>query len=203
MSQNRKALLRYRVLDKCFADKHNKYFINDLVERVNDALEDAAILPVSKRQIYSDIDFMLDDSEFDGDPAADKLLRTASKILRKYDCKPALKEFRPFEIPTLYTINEKAYKARQIKRSKQNANNIFMGMLNSFESEISSNAVACLYLNTNNLIIRKLIDMDDEEKLSCYIEILYVQSLLSGHFPLLNNEMKILNENLYNLMSFT
>ena len=151
----------------------------------------------------SDIDFMLDDSEFDGDPAADKLLRTASKILRKYDCKPALKEFRPFEIPTLYTINEKAYKARQIKRSKQNANNIFMGMLNSFESEISSNAVACLYLNTNNLIIRKLIDMDDEEKLSCYIEILYVQSLLSGHFPLLNNEMKILNENLYNLMSFT
>ena len=151
----------------------------------------------------SDIDFMLDDSEFEGDPAAAKLLRTASKILRKYDCKPALKEFRPFEIPTLYTINEKAYKARQIKRSKQNANNIFMGMLNSFESEISSNAVACLYLNTNNLIIRKLIDMDDEEKLSCYIEILYVQSLLSGHFPLLNNEMKILNENLYNLMSFT
>ena len=58
MSQNRKALLRYRVLDKCFADKHNKYFINDLVERVNDALEDAAILPVSKRQIYADIDFM-------------------------------------------------------------------------------------------------------------------------------------------------
>ena len=104
---------------------------------------------------------------------------------------------------SIILINEKAHKARQIKRSKQNANNIFMGMLNSFESEISSNAVACLYLNTNNLIIRKLIDMDDEEKLSCYIEILYVQSLLSGHFPLLNNEMKILNENLYNLMSFT
>lgn len=58
MSQNRKALLRYRVLDKCFSDKHNKYFIDDLVERVNDALEDAAILPVSKRQVYSDIDFM-------------------------------------------------------------------------------------------------------------------------------------------------
>ena len=50
MSQNRKALLRYRVLDKCFADKHNKYFINDLVERVNDALEDAAILPMLAMQ---------------------------------------------------------------------------------------------------------------------------------------------------------
>lgn len=58
MSQNRKALLRYRILDKCFSDKHNKYFIEDLHERVNNALEDVAILPVSKRQIYSDIDFM-------------------------------------------------------------------------------------------------------------------------------------------------
>ncbi len=150
----------------------------------------------------SDIDFMLDDSEFDGDPAADKLLRIASRILKKYDCKPSLKEFSPFEIPSLYTINEKAYKARQIRRSKQSANNVFMGMLNSFENEMSSSAVACLYLNTNNLIIRRLIDTDDEEKLSCYIEILYVQSLLSGHFPLLNNEMKVLNENLYKIMTF-
>ena len=145
---------------------------------------------------------MLDDSEFDGDPAADKLLKLASKILRKYDCKASLKEFRPFEIPALYTINEKAYQARQIRRSKQSANEIFMSMLDSFESNIGSSAVACLYFNTNNLIVRKLIDSDDEEKISCYIEILYVQSLLSGHFPLLNNEMKVLNENLYKLMMY-
>ncbi len=150
----------------------------------------------------ADIDFMLDDSEFDGDPAADKLLRIASRILKKYDCKPVLKEFRPFEIPTLYTINEKAYKARQIKRSRQKANNVFMGMLDSFENDIAASTVACLYLNTNNLIIRKLINCDDDDKLSCYIEILYVQALLSGHFPLLNNEMKVLNENLYRLMSY-
>ena len=75
-------------------------------------------------------------------------------------------------------------------------------MLDSFESNIGSSAVACLYFNTNNLIVRKLIDSDDEEKICCYIEILYVQSLLSGHFPLLNNEMKVLNENLYKLMMY-
>jgi hypothetical protein len=28
------------------------------VERVNNALEDAGILPVSKRQVYADVDFM-------------------------------------------------------------------------------------------------------------------------------------------------
>ena len=145
---------------------------------------------------------MLDDSELDGDPAVERLLSAASRILKKYDCKAAVKEFRPFDIPVLYTINEKAYESRQIKRSKENANDVFSDMLTSFENELGSDAKACLYFNTNNLIIRKLIDNDDREKIECYIEILYVQSLLSGHFPLLNNELKTLNENLYKLMEF-
>ena len=150
----------------------------------------------------TDIDLMLDDSELDGDPAVERLLSAASRILKKYDCKAAVKEFRPFDIPVLYTINEKAYESRQIKRSKENANDVFSDMLTSFENELGSGAKACLYFNTNNLIIRKLLDNDDREKTKCYIEILYVQSLLSGHFPLLNNELKTLNENLYKLMEF-
>ena len=150
----------------------------------------------------TDIDLMLDDSELDGDPAVERLLSAASRILKKYDCKAAVKEFRPFDIPVLYTINEKAYESRQIKRSKENANDVFSDMLTSFENELGSGAKACLYFNTNNLIIRKLLDNDDREKTECYIEILYVQSLLSGHFPLLNNELKTLNENLYKLMEF-
>ena len=165
-------------------------------------LADSSINTDIEKLTDTDIDFMLDDSDFDGDPAAEKLLTVASRILKKYDCKAALKEFRPFDIPTLYTINEKAYEARQIRRAKESANEVFMGMLSSFEEEISSRTVACLYLNTNNLIVRKLIDCEDKEKIRCYIEILYVQSLLSGHFPLLHNEMKILNENLYKLMMF-
>ena len=165
-------------------------------------LADSSIDTDIEKLTDTDIDFMLDDSDFDGDPAAEKLLTIASRILKKYDCKAALKEFRPFDIPTLYTINEKAYEARQIRRAKESANEVFMGMLSSFEEEISSSTVACLYLNTNNLIVRKLIDCEDKEKIRCYIEILYVQSLLSGHFPLLHNEMKILNENLYKLMMF-
>lgn len=58
MPENRKALLRYKVLDKCFSDKYHKYYIEDLLEKVNEALEDSGIKPVSKRQIYADIDFM-------------------------------------------------------------------------------------------------------------------------------------------------
>ena len=60
-----------------------------------------------------------------------------------------------------------------------------------------------MYFNTNNLTVRKLIQTKDQERLKCFIEILYVQSLLSGHFPLLHNEMKTLNENLCKVIDFS
>ncbi len=169
---------------------------NPILQKLAEKSRDTDI----ERLTDSDIDFMLDDSEFEGDPSADKMLSIVSRVLKKYDCKAALKEFRPFDIPALYTVNEKAIQARQIRRSKESANDVFMGMLSSFEEEVKNESSACLYLNTNNLIIRKLIDCDDKDKICCYIEILYVQSLLSGHFPLLHDEMKILNENLFRLM---
>ncbi len=155
-----------------------------------------------ERLTDTDIDFMLDDSDFDRDPDAEKMCAFADRILRKYDCRVVLKAFEPFEIPALYTINETAAEARQIKRSKESANDIFMNMLSSFEEDVKVKSSACLYFNTNNLIIRKMIKMSDSDKIQCYIEILYVQSLLSGHFPLLHNEMKMLNENLYKIMEF-
>ena len=73
-------------------------------------------------------------------------------------------------------------------------------MLSSFEESFRSDAKACLYFNTNNLVVKKLIASPVTEKTKACIEILYVNALLSGHFPLLNHEMKTLNDNLYTLM---
>lgn len=58
MPNNRKALIRYKTLDKCFSDKYHKYFIEDLMNKVNDQLEYVGLLPVSKKQIYDDIRYM-------------------------------------------------------------------------------------------------------------------------------------------------
>ena len=58
MPDNRKALIRYKILDKCFSDKYHTYFIEDLMEKVNGQLEDAGLKPVSKKQVYDDIKFM-------------------------------------------------------------------------------------------------------------------------------------------------
>ena len=38
MPINKNALLRYQILDRCFSDRHRRYEIEDLVDKVNDAL---------------------------------------------------------------------------------------------------------------------------------------------------------------------
>lgn len=40
MSINKNAYLRYQILDKCFSNKYKIYFIEDLLDEVNKALED-------------------------------------------------------------------------------------------------------------------------------------------------------------------
>ena len=58
MSQNRKALLRYKELDRCLNYRYHKYFIEDLVDKCNSVLIKAGIVPVSKRQVQADLAFM-------------------------------------------------------------------------------------------------------------------------------------------------
>lgn len=40
MSINKNAYLRYQVLDKCFSNRYRMFFIDDLLDEVNKALEE-------------------------------------------------------------------------------------------------------------------------------------------------------------------
>ena len=65
MPTNKNALLRYQILDRCFSDFHRKYEIDDLVEKVNEALYDLYGTEVSVRQIRDDIKYMRDRVTYD------------------------------------------------------------------------------------------------------------------------------------------
>ena len=60
MPINKNALLRYQILDRCFSDRHRRYEIEDLVDKVNEALLDLYGKTVSLRQIRADITYMRD-----------------------------------------------------------------------------------------------------------------------------------------------
>lgn len=60
MSINKNAYLRYQVLDKCFSNKYRLFFLEDLLEEINKALEDfnGEGSKIEKRQLFEDIKFM-------------------------------------------------------------------------------------------------------------------------------------------------
>lgn len=65
MATNKNAQLRYQVLDRCFSNRQQRYYIEDLVEYVNERLLDMTGSRVSLRQIRDDIRYMRDSAGYD------------------------------------------------------------------------------------------------------------------------------------------
>ena len=60
MATNKNALLRYKVLDKCFRNLGKRYFIEDLISECDNVLLeiDPESNGISRRQIFDDVAFM-------------------------------------------------------------------------------------------------------------------------------------------------
>lgn len=58
MSDNKKALTRYQVYDKCLRNTGRKYRKDDLVKAVNSALEEEGLEGIGKTQFYADMKYM-------------------------------------------------------------------------------------------------------------------------------------------------
>ncbi len=60
MATNKHAQVRYNALDRCFAHKGKRYFIEDLLDACNEALEEISGVGkgIKKRQLQADITFM-------------------------------------------------------------------------------------------------------------------------------------------------
>lgn len=58
MPKNKNAIIRYRVLDKCFRNRRRLFFIDDLVDACNEELMAYDGSFVSKRQVQQDIAFL-------------------------------------------------------------------------------------------------------------------------------------------------
>ena len=159
---------------------------------------------ISVRQLKMErVDAMLENPKLDDTAAALVVLAECNELLRPYDCSAALKRFEPASLPVLYTVNEEALLLRDIRRSMEKTAEMFRGMLNSFAEEYREDAAAKLYLNTDNALIQRLMQVHDSEKLHCCLEILYIQALLTGGYPMRNHEMQLLNTDLLRLLNWS
>jgi predicted DNA-binding transcriptional regulator YafY len=67
MGINKNAIIRYKTLDRCFANKYKKFYIDDLIEACCETLSDHYLseVKVSRRQIFDDINFMKSNAGYD------------------------------------------------------------------------------------------------------------------------------------------
>lgn len=66
MATNKHALIRYHALDKCFSNRANKFYMNDLINACNEAIYNYSgnSEGIQRRQIYNDINFMKSDEGY-------------------------------------------------------------------------------------------------------------------------------------------
>ncbi len=148
-----------------------------------------------------EIEDLMEELEEEEQEAGFEFLEKANKILKDRDCKAELKCFQPESQPAFFLMDEEAVLNRQIASSKNKANSIFTKMLNMISGELKGeDAVSALYLNYNNPIVHHLIKIKDEDALKIFVEIIYIQALQIGGFPLRKNDMSALNQNILLLM---
>lgn len=127
-------------------------------------------------------------------------IRIADRILKQYDCRAEIKNFPPANQPVFYLIDEKALFKRQIAAARASADSMFYNMLDAFAEDIGDDTVAILYFNYENPLVKRLAAQEKEADIKLLVEILYIQALQIGGFPLHHNELGVLNRNILALM---
>ncbi len=127
-------------------------------------------------------------------------MNLADQVLQPYRCRVEIKRFEPMQLPTLYTTNDAATFLRSVEQSQEIADDLWSGVLDRIAETPSADATAQLCLNYNNPLIRKIARLKSHVLTQRSVEMLYVQALLLGHYPLKSKEMNLLSEGLLGLI---
>lgn len=129
-----------------------------------------------------------------------ELLRVADDVLRPFRCEAEVKKFSPHSLPTLYTANRDANFLRSVERTQDVANDLWSGVLERLADGATSSATARLCLNYNNTLVRRLAQFGNEQLVRRSVEMLYIQSLMLGHFPMRAQELNLMTDGLLGLI---
>jgi molecular chaperone HtpG len=121
-------------------------------------------------------------------------------ILRRFQCDLEVKRFRPADLPALYTLGGAANFQRDVQRTRDVSDDLWAGVLDGLGSAPTGSERSQLCLNWQNPVVRKLLEVRNPDILQRAVELLYVQSLLQGHYPLDARERRVLGDGLTGLI---
>lgn len=127
--------------------------------------------------------------------------RLCDVVLRQFKCDVEIAKFEPQELSALYVPNDDSNLIRTIEQTQDITEGLWTDVLGAMADELHS-IYARLYLNYGNPLIQRICRLANREGQHRCIEMVYIQALLLGHFPLKQIEVKVLNDGLVGLIDW-
>ena len=129
-----------------------------------------------------------------------EFLRLADLTLQPFHCRADMRRFDPKSLPTLYTSNDQATFLRSVEQAQEVSDDLWSGVLDGLTEASAASGWASLCFNFQNPLIQRVSRISNPELIRRTVEMLYVQALLLGHYPLKTAEMELLTGGLLNLI---
>ena len=123
--------------------------------------------------------------------------RCAEYGLEAFHCGVSFKRFSPASLQALFVQGDDALFTETMD------DNSFSGFFEGFDfGDKEEKGGNMLYLNSENSFIQSLGQVQDEELARSLIQVIYIQSLLAGHYTLGGAELELMNRGLQQLMEY-
>lgn len=135
--------------------------------------------------------------------SVENLIKAASQALAPFKCEAVVRKFAPNHLPTLYTASDQHNFSRDIDHAQEVSDDLWSGILENVSDAVIGSTRSQLCLNFTNPLVKRLAKLQSLPLIQQVIEVLYVQSLLLGHFPLKAQETQLLSEGLLGLIELS
>ena len=166
-------------------------FETDLIQKIQMTFPETELKKITPQDILDTLNDVSLDENYES------FERRANEILKKQYCKAQLKQFDPTDTPAIYVANDEAMSNKNIQ-NLSNSGNPFAATLHNFIKKEDNMPTLCF--NRDNEIVQNLINIEDETLFNSVVNIMYVQSLMLGGYPVNKKEMTVFNDSLYQLI---
>ncbi|WP_207579336.1 HSP90 family protein [Listeria marthii] len=129
------------------------------------------------------------------------ILTEMNNMMAEFDTDVLIKHFEPKDLPIIFIHSTATQELRELERAVEETTSVFSDILESIQKEQEPAPLAHLYLNLDNELIKRLFSSGKSvDELSVIVNVLYIQALLLGHYPLKRKEMELMNQNMLRIL---
>ncbi|HTF82159.1 MAG TPA: hypothetical protein VL947_10550, partial [Cytophagales bacterium] len=121
-------------------------------------------------------------------------------VLIEFDVELDVKVFEPKHLPAMFYMSQEDVQKRDFENIQNESGDLWAGIADAvldFEPGFRSK----LFLNYNNEIVQKLLNTTSGKPIEPYVQMIYFNALLMGHYPISHKELDRMNENILFLIN--